>query len=224
MIHRFATYLATPLAIALLGGCSSMPAPRAEAGVTEVNYEGLATVSSRAFDVAQVRPGADLQIYARLQIGTPELAFRTPDRADRQFPLSGKQVDRFRDGLIAAFDAEFAGFGQLEIVDEPGPDTLALDIRVEDIVATVAPSAVGRAGRAAAVLEASGAAVIIVEVRNSQSNEILARGVDAGKASGGALRTSGDEMQMRFESGERVVARWAAITRTGLENLLKERR
>ena len=222
MNHRHATNLATALIIASLVGCSSTPAPSPEAA--DVNYEGLVTVNSRAFDVAQVRPETDFRAYSKLQFVEPELAFRTPDRAERQFPLSADQIDRFRDGLVAAFDAEFAGFSELEIVDEPGPDTLTLDIRVEDIVATVAPSAVGRAGRAAALLEASGAAVIIVEVRDSQSNEILARGVDAGTARGGARRTADDQMMMRFESGEKVVARWAAITRTGLQNLLKERR
>lgn len=223
MSHRLATKLAALLVIVLLAGCSAMPASGPEADGANVNYEGLVTVTSKAFDVAQVRPDADFQNYARLQIGMPELAFRTPNRAERQFPFSRAQVDRFRDGLVAAFDGEFSGFSVLEIVDEPGPDTLALDIRVEDIVATVAPSAVGRAGRAAALLEASSAAVIIVEVRDSQSNEILARGVDAGTASGGALRSSDNEMQMRFESGEKVVARWATITRTGIENLLRER-
>jgi hypothetical protein len=224
MYHRFATYLATALVIGSLIGCSSTPGPRPEPGVNGVNYEGLVTVSSKAFDVAQVRPDTDFRSYSRLQLLVPELAFRTPDRSERQFPLSGEQVDRLRDGLVAAFDTEFAGFRPLEIVDEPGPATLALDIRVEDIVATVSPSAVGLAGRGAAVLEASGAAVIIVEIRDSQTNEILARGVNADKASGGALRTSNDEMQMRFVAGDKIVARWAAITRTGLENLLKERR
>lgn len=224
MNHRFATTLATTLVSALLFGCSTAPAPRPDPGAVEVNYEGLATVASRAFDVAQVRPDADFGNYSRLQLGTPELAFRTPDRAERQFAFSREQIDRFREGLIAAFDAEFAGFSELEIVAGPGPNTLALDIHVEDIVATVATSAVGRAGRSAAVLEASSAAVIIVEVRDSESNEILARGVDAGTARGGAMRTAGDEMQMRFESGERVVARWASITRAGIQNLLKERR
>ena len=223
MNQRFATTLATALVSALLFGCSAS-APRPDAGAIEVNYEGLATVASRAFDVAQVRPDTDFSDYSRLQLNTPELAFRTPDRTERQFAFSEEQIDRFREGLIAAFDAEFAGFNELEIVDEPGPNTLALDIHVEDIVATVATSAVGRAGRSAAVLEASSAAVIIVEVRDSQSNEILARGVDAGTARGGAMRTSGDEMRMRFESGERVVARWASITRAGIQNLLRERR
>jgi hypothetical protein len=224
MIDRFATTLATALVIASLVGCGSTPGPRPAPGVSEPNYEGLVTVASRAFDVAQVRPDTDFRTYSGLQFVEPELAFRTPDRAEREFPLSEEQIDRFRDGLIAAFEAEFEGFTELDIVDEQGPDTLALDIRVEDIVATVAPSAVGRAGRAAALLEASAAAVIIVEVRDSESNEILARGVDAGTARGGARRTSGNEMQVRFESGDRVVARWASITRAGLVNLLNEQR
>ena len=224
MNHRFSTILANALLIASLAGCNSTPAPRPDPGFVEVNYEGLATVPSRAFGVAQVRPDTDFGHYSRLQLGVPELAYRTPDRAERQFPLSEEQMDRFRDGLMAAFDAEFTGFKELDIVDEPGPDTLLLDIRVADIVATVAPSAVGRAGRAAALLEASAAAVIIVEVRDSESNEILARGVDASTASGGAVRTSGDQMQVRFQSGDRVVARWASITRSGIANLLNERR
>lgn len=224
MNHRFATIFANALVVASLVGCSSTPAPRPGPGVVEVNYEGLATVRSKAFDVAQVRPDTDFGHYSRLQLGTPELAYRTPDRAERQIPLSKEQMDRFRDSLIAAFDVEFVGFTELDIVDEPGPDTLLLDIRVEDIVATVAPSAVGRTGRAAALLEASAAAIIIVEVRDSESNEVLARGVDASTASGGAMRTPGDQMKVRFQSGDRVVARWARITRTGIANLLKERR
>jgi hypothetical protein len=224
MNYRFATLLAHALVLTLLVGCSSTPAPLPDASAFEVNYEGLATIPSQAFGVAQVRPETDFGHYLRLQVGTPELAFRTPDRAEREFPLSEEQMDRFHDNLIAAFDAEFAGFTELDIVDEPGPDTLLLDIRVEDIVATVATSAVGRTGRAAALLEASAAAIIIVEVRDSESNEILARGVDASTASGGAMRTSGDQMQVRFQSGERVVARWASITRAGIANLLAERR
>ena len=111
-----------------------------------------------------------------------------------------------------------------ELVDEPGPATLALDIRVEDIVTTVAPSAVGRSGRAAALLEASSEAVIVIELRDSQSNAILARAVSSGSASGGALRTPEGELRTRFESSAKVVDRWAAKTRTGLERLLDERR
>ena len=210
--------------LASLSGCESTPASASALSVSDVNYEGLATVSSRNFDTAQVRPGTDFRSYSRLIRGTPELAFRTADPAERQLSLTAEQKDRFRNGLVSAFDDEFADFQILELVDEPGPATLALDIRIEDIAATVAPSAVGRSGRGAALLEASGKAVIVIELRDSQSNAILARGVDAGAASGGAMRTPEGELRARFESSEKVVEKWAAKTRTGIENLLREGR
>lgn len=219
-IRRFVALLL----VTLLAGCESTPAGAPAPDVADVSYDGLVSVSSRAFDVAQIRPGTDFGSYSRLKLGAPELAYRTPDRADQQFSLTLEQKERFRDSLISAFDDEFADLRALELVDAPGPATLALDVRVEDIVVTVRPSAIGRAGRAAALLEASADAVIIVELRDSQSNEIVARGVDAGTASGGALRTTDNEMRSRFESADRVVTRWAAKARAGLEKLLEDRR
>lgn len=222
--RRFAAIPAALLVVAALVGCQSTPATAPPPAVAEVNYEGLATVRSAAFDMAQVRPGTDFQAYTRLKLAAPELAYRTPDRAAREFPLSEEQKERFRDALVAAFDQEFAGFAALEIVDETGPATLALSVRVEDIVTAVDRNSVGRVGRASALVEASGDAIIIVEVSDSQSNEILARGVHAGSVTGGAFRASKDDMRSRFQSGDKLVKQWAAKARTGLENLLGERR
>lgn len=212
------------LVVASLPGCGSAPVTSPSDEMVAVSYEGLVTLKSSAFHRAEIRPGADFHVYSRLKLGTPDLAYRTPDRAERQFPLTEEQKLGFRDALAAAFDKEFAGFTALELVDEPGPATLTLDIRVEDIVAAVARNPVGQVGRAAAFLEASGDAVIILELRDSQSNEILARGVDAGTATGSALRVSRDELRSSFESAEKLVAKWAAKARSGLENLLADRR
>ena len=209
--------------VASLWGCESAPVSESPADVTEANFEGLVTVSSRTFELAQVRPGVDFGAYSRLLLGVPEMAYRTPDRAEREVPLTEEQKDRFRDGLIAAFDDEFADFRTLQLTAEPGASTLRLDVRVQDIVASVAPQPVGRSGRAAAMMEASGDAVIVIELRDSQSNEILARGVDSGSAGGAAIRTSDAELTTRFKSAENLVSEWAKKTRAGLEGLLAER-
>jgi hypothetical protein len=223
-IRWFAAKLSTILVVASLPGCGSAPVAVPSTEVATVNYEGLTAVRSSAFIRAEVRPATDFRAYSRLRLGTPNLAYRTPDRAERQFPLTEEQKRRFRDALAAAFDREFADFKALDLVDEPGPATLDLDIRVEDIVAAVAQHPVGRVGRAAAFLEASGDAVIILELRDSQSNEILARGVDSGTATGSALRESKDDLRTSFESAESLVDKWAAKARVGLENLLDDRR
>lgn len=222
--YRRLLKIAVLMSFASLSGCAATSAAAPVPGNAEVNYEGLATVGSKAFDIAQVRPGTDFRAYSSVKLDKPELAYRTPDRADRQFPLTEEQKTRFRDGLVEAFDRAFADLQALELVDEPGPATLTLAIKVTDIVVTVTPSAVGRAGRGAALLEASAEAAITVELKDSQSNEILARGVDTGSARGGALRTPEGEMRTRFEPSAKIVEKWAAQARAGLENLLGESR
>ena len=192
------------------------PAPDA----AEVNYEGLATVRSRNFEVAQVRPGTDFGTYSRVVLESPTLAYSTPHRKTLEFPLTQQQKDRFRDALTAAFDKELAGLETLRVVDAAGPGTLSVNVRVRDIVVSVAPRAIGRTGRAAALLEASANAVVIVELSDSQSNTILARGVNRGSSRGAAVRQDRDGITTRFDSTGEVVAHWAAIARAALEALV----
>lgn len=216
---RPARTLALALAAGFLVGCA---APRVSAPVAAeagLNYEGLASVYSRALAIAQVRPGVDFSAYSGVMLRAPELAFRTPDRAVREFPLSPAQKDRFRDVLAEAFAQEFRKLASLELVDEPGPDVLALRIRVQDITVTVQPRALGGAGRAAALLEASGDATVVLELSDSQSNEILARGVDTQTVTGVAARQQGEGMRTNFEDAAEVSAKWASIARAGLDDL-----
>ena len=207
----------------VLTACQAAPPEVSVADTQEVNYEGLQTVPSRRFNVAQVRPDTDFGQYSRLVLRTPELAYRTPDRSRGEFPLNQAQKDRFRDLLVASFEKEFARLKRLEVTDADGPETLALSVRVQDIAVSAEAGPAGRVGRAAAMLETTANAVIVIELSDSQSNETLARAVDAGAASGGALRTPEGELRSRFEASERVVEQWAAKARAGLENLLAER-
>jgi hypothetical protein len=223
MTRHVCASLAVPFVLAcVLTACQAAPAEVAVADTPEINYEGLQTVPSRRFNVVQIRPETNFGRYSKVVLRTPELAYRTPDRSRREFPLKQEQKDRLHDQLVASFDKEFAKLRRLEVTDADGPETLALDVRVEDIVVS-APRSAGRVGRAAAMLETRADAVLVIELSDSQSNEILARAVDAGAASGGAIRTPEGEMRSRFEAPERVVEEWAAKTRAGLENLLAER-
>jgi len=222
MAKRLASVLLVAAATgAILAACASAPADTPAPGPSVVNYEGLATVRSRAFDTAQVRPGTDFGAYTRITLRPPELAYRAPEQAAMEFPLTGEQKVLFRDALAAAFENAFSGLETLTLTDTPGPGTLALHVRVEDIVAKVAPRSVGRGGRAGALLEASGNAVVVIELRDSQSNTILARGVSAASARGAATRSSG-EVKTRFESSAQVVDEWARIARDGVNALVTQ--
>lgn len=219
---RFAAPLIALVSVCLFG-CETAPAADPVVAAPEVNYEGLETVGSRRLDIAQVRPGVDFAAYTGVLLREPELAFQTPDRSEGQFPLSEAQKDRFRGMLATEFEAQLGRLDSLELVTEPGPEVLALNVRVQDIAVSVSADSVGRVGRAAAVLEASGDATVVLELEDSRSNEILARGVDTRTVEGVALRQRGDAMVTRFEAAEKVVEKWAATARSALDALTSDR-
>ena len=184
-----------------------------------LSYEGLAPAASRRFDSAEFRPGVDFTRYTAVHIDDPVLEFRTPDAGSGEFPLSADQQRRFHDMLAAAFTDEFAGRDGIAVVDHSGPEVVTLDVRVLDIRATVPPRTVGRVGRGRIALEASGSVTLVIEVRDSVSGEILARGVEAREVAGAAMRR-GQEMITRWEDVDALCDRWAVASRTGLEELL----
>lgn len=193
-------------------------APQSEelAPVTRTNFEGLQEVSSRYFDGALVRPGVDFASYSGLLVHKPELAFRTPDRSQQQFPLTEEQKSRFQDLLEARFQAEFVKLENLEVTDNPGPGVLDLHVRVQDILATVPPRTLGRAGRGGLALQALGEATLVIELRDAESEEVLARVFDSRAIQGVAI-AQGDTPITRWEDVEKICDSWASTVRARLD-------
>ncbi len=205
----------TMLALAILsylGGCAS-------AAVGPTNYEGLAEVQIRTLDYAQIRPDVVFSVYTGVMLGDIELAFRTPDRSERQFPLSDEQKSRFHDALKSAFLSEFVALRNIEFVSAPGRDILELSVRVQDITASVAPRSAANVGRGAMALQAVGEATLVLELFDSLSGEILARAVDTRAVEGAAIAQDGG-MISKWDGIEQLCAQWASTTRMRLESLL----
>ena len=205
------------LVAAAASGCGPQPTQPKPTG--EINIEGLQQVPARNFEAAFLRPGVTFADYSKLMVKELELAFRTPDREQNQFPLGEDQKTRFRAAMATAFGEEFGKLENVEVVTEPGPDVLALHVRVQDIVARAPGRRVGSAGRAGFALETVGELTLVLELRDSQSDEVLARVFDR-QAVEGAAMVSGDSVVSTWQGVERIVARWALRTREGLENLL----
>jgi len=185
----------------------------------EVNVEGLQEVSARNFEVAFMRPGVNFSNYNKLMVNELELAFRTPDRSQNQFPLGEDQKTRFRAEMAVAFGEELGELQNLELVTEPGPDVLDLNVRVQDIVASSPGRRVGTMGRASFALETVGELTLVIELRDSESEEVLVRVFDR-RAVEGAAMLSGDNVISTWEGVERLVARWASRVREGLDELV----
>ena len=184
-----------------------------------LNYEGLADVNVRSLDHAQVRPDVVFSVYTGVMLDDVEVAFRTPDRSERQFPLDDEQKTNFQECLSQAYLSELVALRNLELVSEPGRDILQLSIRVQDVTATAAPRSVSNVGRAAMALQAVGEATLVIELFDSQSGEILARGVDTKAIEGAAMAQDGG-LVSRWEDVDKLCARWASTTRQRLESLI----
>ncbi|MBU2677628.1 MAG: DUF3313 domain-containing protein [Gammaproteobacteria bacterium] len=107
----------------------------------------------------------------------------------------------------------------MQIVGERGTGVLELNVRVQDIVANVSPGRLSAAGRGTAFLEASAAATLVIELSDSVSNELLARGVDTSTVEGAAMRQGG-EMATRWQGVEELSERWASVARAGVSSLV----
>ena len=210
-------YAVMLLAVGLLHGSTAVL--EESAAPDQLDYEGLQQVDARRMDAAFLRPGIDFGAYSSLRLEEVELAFRTPDRSKQQFPLTEEQKSKFRELLTQAFRAELEHSTQLSLVEELGPETLSLEVRVQDITATVPPRGGGAVGRASIALDAVGEATLVLELRDSQSEETLVRAIDTRAVEGIAIFQRGVPITS-WSDVERLCERWATIARRGLDELV----
>ena len=200
-----------------LSACA--PQPRQPLDTGAIDHEGLTRVDARNYEVALLRPGINFAAYDGLLVETLELAFRTPDRSEQQFPLTEAQKSQFRELLVKAFTEELTRLENLTVVDEPAANVLDLRVRVQDITAALPGRSVGARGRAAIALRAAGEATLVIELRDAQSEEVLARVFDQRAVEGAAILEDGVPIS-GWEDVEVLCREWARKARLGLDQLV----
>jgi hypothetical protein len=197
----------------LMSACA--PQPTIPIDLPETNFDGLEEIRSKYFSAAFVRPGVDFSDYRELLLSESELAFRTPDRSKQQFPLTAEQKNRFRQLLDTQFAEELANSSTLQMTSSAGPNALKLEVRVQDIVAMVPPRSVSGVGDIA--LQALAEATLVIEISDSESEELLARVFDRRVIEGTAIAQKQGPPVTQWEEVEAVCKRWAATVRARLD-------
>jgi hypothetical protein len=187
----------------------------------------LVRVQKSVVDAAWVKPTLDLTPYKKLMVVSQGLAFRKLEpvsefqaRSESQFPVKEENKERLSRELREAFERELAKLERYEIVSAPGPDVLLLTGAIIDVVSNIPPDIdSARFGRGGVYLTSIGDATLVIELRDSESGEILARAADRRAA----------ESPFAFEVNSvtawtevrRLASYWATLLRRRLEEIEK---
>lgn len=227
-------FAALTLAAMALAGCSST-ATFQTGEDAEVTFDGLTRMEGTVMDVVWARTDIDLTAYRKVMFDRIGVEYRDVGNAPfsgrggstgtsvsrrnvSEFNLAPETKAAFEEEISAAFREEMARSEVFEIVEEEGPDVLLIRGGLHDVVSRVPPEITGRSR---IFIDSVGEATLVLEIRNSQSNAIYARGVDRRAAGSSAMMQESNQVTNRAEV-RRLGRQWGRLLRNGLDTLLTE--
>ena len=216
--------------VAVLGGLLfSLTIPDSAShgvGSSDATTEGLKRLERSGFRDAWVRPGTDFADYTKITLAAPEVRYRREPRDTRyrssssNFALSEPQMESFKRYLTEALEAELAKSDHYELSPSSGPEVLLIQPSVIDLVVKV--PTFREPGRSNFFTRSTADITLRIELRDSQSGDILARMEDRKEA-----RQVGRMMTDLYWSNSvsdaaavrNVFRRWARILRRHLDEV-----
>ena len=213
----------TILALGLAGCAASTPtidtSPEAE-----VTFDGLHEVKGGSADQTWARPGADISQYSKIMLQGAGIEYRPGGVKGRSwgatsrggpYEVTAEQKERFRALVGEKFLEELSKSEHFTIVSEPGPDVLLIRGALLDVVSWVPPEPIGRGE---IFISEVGEATLVLELRDSITEAVLARAVDRRAIdSGGMGNLSSSNPVTNQADVARVVRSWARKLRERLD-------
>ncbi len=208
--------------LALIAGCAT-PVPTVDTSPeADVSFDGLHPVKGTRADLAWARPDVDISQYSKIMLQGAGIEYRpggergtTYSARSRGGPyeVTEKQKARLREVVQEKFVEELSKSEKFELVNEPGPDVLLVRGYVLDVVSFVPPEPMGRS---AIYIREVGEATLVLELRDSITEAILARAVDRRAAESiGEFQKS--NRAMNAASVRRLAGFWARLLRERLD-------
>lgn len=205
------------------------PLAAEDKGTTPDSFDGLVEVKASKFDDAFLLPGADFRTYRKLMIDPAEVAFRKDWVRDMNSgrSLVGRVTEADAKKIMSLvktdtgeiFSQAFAKAGY-EFVSTAGADVLRVTPSIINLYVN-APD-IASANRTMTFTTEAGQATLILELRDSLTNALLARVVDRRVAErmGGFrnMPTMSNSVTNRADL-ERTADIWAKASVKGLETL-----
>jgi len=225
VVHLVSAFL---LAIALTG-CQSTP-PTIQSGPdAELSSDGLHKVDNSKSDIAWARPDFDISAYTKMMLVNAGIEYakvenegklsRTERTRGGPFFIDEKDRAKLKELVTSVFNEELHKVKRFTIVDEAGPDVLAVRFGLVNVATYVPPEPVG--GRTYIFLNTVGEATLVLELRDSQTGTVLARTVDrrAAETLGGRFYISNSVTNS--SEMKRLIRFWASRLRDNLDGLAR---
>ena len=156
---------------------------------------------------AQIAVGADFSKYDRLQAADMGIFFPSGTS------MRDEDLQRLRQTFRDAFLAELEGYS---ISREPGPTTMRVEASLIDLRGSSSNAAMSMRSDLRD-LASAGSLVFLMEMKDSESGQILARAADSARAP--AFGTN-DSSETDWQAVDEAAAQWAALFRQFLDDNL----
>ena len=156
---------------------------------------------------AQIAVGADFSKYDRLQAADMGIFFPSGTS------MRDEDLKRLRQTFRDAFLTELDGYS---ISREPGPTTMRVEASLIDLRGSTGNAAMSMRSDLRD-LASAGSLVFLMEMKDSESGQILARAADSARAP--AFGTS-DSSETDWQAVDEAAAQWAALFRQFLDDYL----
>ena len=186
----------------------------------EVSFDGLHLVNNTRMDKVWMKPGIDLSQFDSVMFEGAGIQYRAVKGSNRHsrsadvFPLSERQKSGLEKAAKESFQSEFNKFEHFTVASNPGAGILKVKLALIDVVSRVPPKTTGRDSFYISDL---GQAVLVVELSDSVSNEILARALDGQRIQPMTMQESNPVTNIN--EVKRSVRRWGSTLRKGLDEL-----
>jgi len=220
-IFRQSSLMAAAMLFA--AGCAGSNPTIDTSDAAGMTFDGLYPVKGGTADAAWARPGADISRYSKIMLQGVGIEYRPGGESGRlyhsrtsadHYDISDKQKEKFQEILREAFLDELGKSENFKIVGAPGPDVLSIRGGLLDVVSFVPPDPIGRG---AVYLSSVGEATLVLEIRDSVSEAVIARAVDRRAAEDSfGLRESNRVNNM--SEVRRMAKTWARLLRERLDS------
>ncbi len=211
------------LSTVLFTGCASQGPTEATLRTDELmTHDGLYPVDNPRADAAWARPDADITGYTKIMLEGVGVEFRPGARsrvnratsASDYYVVTPERKQRLKEVFAERFREELAKSTHFTLVNEAGPDVLLIKGGLIDVVSYVPPE---QGGRYEIFLERIGEATLILEIRDSISEAIIARVVDRRAAENVSRDFQRANRATNTAEVRRLAGIWARILREQLD-------